>query len=123
MWQGNGDAYRHAYWSALMTNHISRDFAYQAGYPHEGYSHGDSLSSLDVKMDIENNYRGRIDGTTWSSSSNASLGTKIADTISAGSPKVRIRTHTTGTPAEYIDGVPTKYTGKFVPTSDGGRVK
>jgi|HigsolmetaAR206D_1030411.scaffolds.fasta_scaffold00160_21 hypothetical protein len=122
LWQGNGDAFRHAYWSALMTKHINRDFAYEAGYAHEGYKTGsyDDIKSLDVKMDIKNNYSGRILGTKYKSKSDNYIAEKVADEVSKGN-MVRIRTYTSGKPTDYIDGVPTKYMGKFVPTSDGGR--
>ncbi|MEK5521243.1 DUF6973 domain-containing protein [Heyndrickxia sp. FSL W8-0423] len=123
LWQGNGDAYRHAFWSALMTVHIDRDFAYEAGYAHEGYKPGASIKSLDVKMDILNNYSGRKDGTYGEGKkySDKQLAEYILDTVSAGK-KVRIRTYTSGKADDYLDGVPTKYTGKYVPTTDGGRV-
>lgn len=66
-WQGNGDAYRHALWSALMNNHIDKDFAYQESYAHEGYDVGtySKISDLDVKMDLENNHRGRDLGDVY----------------------------------------------------------
>ncbi|SDC73316.1 DUF6973 domain-containing protein [Shouchella lonarensis] len=120
--QGNGDAYRHAYWSALMTKHIGRNLAWRFGYAHEGHDTGTyhSISSLDDKMDLRNNHLGRIDGTNWKKHSDKTIGNKIADSISKGK-KVRIRTWTSKKTNDKKDGVPTNYVGKFVPTSKGGR--
>ncbi|MGM0864553.1 MAG: DUF6973 domain-containing protein [Bacillota bacterium] len=121
LWQGNGDAYRHAFWSALMTKHIGRTFAYEAGYAHEGLKTGAATSSLDKKMDISNNYQGRIDGTNKNSLSDLQLAEYILDSVSDGD-KVRIRVQTSVNYTDIILGVHTKYTGKFVPTSNGGRL-
>ncbi|MCS1351702.1 DUF6973 domain-containing protein [Mechercharimyces sp. CAU 1602] len=122
LWQGNGDAFRHAYWCALMTKHISRTFAWKMGYAHEGYATGtyDKIGNLDSKMDVRNNHLGRIDGTNYKKYKDGVIADKIADSVSSGK-KVRIRTYTKTRPAEWMGGVPTKYQGKFVKTSDGGR--
>ncbi len=122
-WQGNGDAFRHAYWSALMTKHIDRDYAYDAGLAHEGLERGYSFSaqSDDVKMDISNNYAGRILGDDNSSLSDTKLANLIRDEVSAGNLE-RIRTYTSNSSLMdcKLNGVMTKYVGYYVPTSDGG---
>lgn len=122
-WQGNGDAFRHAYWSALMTKKIDRDFAYEAGLAHEGLSKGYSFSEQvdDTKMDISNNYSGRILGDDNSSESDGDLAKIIKKACSKGKLK-RVRTYTskTGDNTGYIDNVLTKYVGYYVATTDGG---
>ncbi len=122
-WQGNGDAFRHAYWSALMTKHIDRDFAYDAGLAHEGLKRGYNFDSQgdDNKMDISNNYSGRILGDNNKSKSDDQIANIIKNEVIKGNLK-RIRTYTS-VPSYvdcYIDGVPTKYVGYYEPTSDGG---
>lgn len=120
--QGNGDAYRHAYWSALMTKHISKKFAQQAGYAHEGYAVGsyNSIKNLDVKMDISNNTKGRNDASNNKSLSDSQLANYIEKSVDNGK-KVRIRTYTTSSKGEKIAGVRTKLLDHFVPTSNGGK--
>lgn len=93
--QDNGDAFRHAYWSALMTKHIDRDFAYEMGYAHEGYKPGDKISDLDTNMDISNNYAGRKDGTKKKKSSDKNIAKYIKKSVSEGKKK-RIRVKTSG---------------------------
>lgn len=120
LWQGNGDAYRHALWNAIMTKNISRDWAYQVGYAHENLKPGEKAPDLDTKMDITNNYRGRLDGTTYKDYNDVQLTQIVADTVSKGK-KVRIRTYTSGKADRVLDGVKTKYVNKFVETTSGGR--
>lgn len=123
LWQGNGDAFRHAYWSALMTKNIDRDYAYDAGLAHEGLQRGYSFDSQpdDTKMDISNNYSGRILGDENSSLSDNQLATLIKNQVSAGNLK-RIRTYTSNTALMdcQLYGVMTRYVGYYVATSDGG---
>lgn len=123
LWQGNGDAFRHAYWSALMTKHIDRDFAYDAGLAHEGLKRGYNFDSQgdDAKMDISNNYSGRILGDANKSKSDDQIANIIKNEVTNGNLK-RIRSYTS-VPSYvdcYIDGVPTKYEGYYVSTSGGG---
>lgn len=123
LWQGNGDAFRHAYWSALMTKHIDRDFAYDAGLAHEGLKRGYNFSSQseDSKMDISNNYSGRILGDENKTKSDNQIANIIKNETTKGNLK-RIRTYTSvpGYVDCYIDGIPTKYVGYYEPTSAGG---
>ncbi|MGV3272932.1 hypothetical protein CHH79_13220 [Bacillus siamensis] len=120
LWQGNGDAYRHALWNALMTKNIGRDWAYQVGYAHENLKPGAKAPDLDTEMDITNNYRGRLDGTTYKKYNDVQLTQIVANTVSDGK-KVRIRTYTSGKADRILAGVKTKYVGKLVKTTSGGR--
>lgn len=122
LWQGNGDAYRHAYWSALMTKHTTKTFAQQAGYAHEGYAVGsyNSIKDLDVKMDISNNTKGRTDASNNKSYSDSQLANYIEKSVDNGK-KVRIRAHTTSSSGQLISGVRTKLYDHFVPTSNAGK--
>lgn len=124
LWQGNGDAFRHAYWSALMTKHISKDFAYKARYAHEGYKVGtyDDIKDLDAKMDIRNNHLGRNYGSSNKSKSDTSISNGLVKKVTAGD-FVRIRSHTTSKNHEIVDGVKTSYKGKFIKTTSGGNIK
>lgn len=125
-YQGNGDAFRHAYWSALMTKKIDRAFAYDAGLAHEGLTEDYDFDkqSEDHKMDISNNYSGRKLGTKYSDLSDAKLADKVKDYCSNGNLK-RIRTYTSQSPkknkkVEVFDGINTLYVGYYVETTDGG---
>lgn len=123
LWQENGDAYRHAYWSALMTKKINRNFAYLAGLAHEGLTKGYNFNkqSDDKKMDIANNYSGRKIGTDYASSSDSKIASKVLSKCKKGGLK-RIRTYTSSSSKcdEVIDGVMTNYVGYYVSTSKGG---
>lgn len=126
-WQGNGDAFRHSYWSALMNNNLGKDFAYKESYAHEGYTTGSysKISNLDVKMDIENNHRGRDLGDVYKSNgySETEMATGILSNVYNGK-LVRIRKGTKST--KYDKAFYSKYDHKtvlmdyFIPTSDGG---
>ncbi len=124
LWQGNGDAYRHAYWSALMTKHISRDFAYDMGLAHEGLTRNYTFSSQnsDKKMDISNNYYGRKKGTSLKGYSDSYIGKNIADNVSNGNLK-RIRLYSSGgsTCDKVYQGICTNEVGYYHKTSNGGR--
>lgn len=122
LWQGNGDAYRHAYWSALMTKHTTKTFAQQAGYAHEGYAVGsyDSIKDLDVKMDLSNNTKGRNDASDNTSLSDAELANYIEKSVDNGK-KVRIRAKTSSSTGELRAGVRTKLYDHFIATSSAGK--
>lgn len=124
LWQGNGDAFRHAYWSALMTKKISKDFAWKAGLAHEGLDTDYEWSDLDddAKMDVNNNYRGRQIGENNSSKKDSELKKMMITQCSNGGLK-RIRTYTkekSGKNVAKICGKYTKYVGYYVKTTDGG---
>lgn len=123
LWQGNGDAYRHAYWSALMTKKIDRDFAYDVGLAHEGLKSGYNFDkqNADTKMDISNNYSGRKIGTSNSSKSDSTISSVVKSNCSNGKLK-RIRTYTSSAAKndKIINGVMTNYVGYYVATTSGG---
>lgn len=125
LYQGNGDACRHAYWSALMTKDIDRDFAYDVGLAHEGLTRNYSFSGLDAdsKMDVSNNYSGRKLGSSMSTATDNQLAYAVVDNVNCGNLK-RIRTYTSKSSEndKTIDNVMTKYVGYYVVTSSGGYI-
>ena len=56
LYLGNGDAFRHAYWNALMANGYGVAFAKTIADNHERYNPGSALAN---EMDIYNNEQGR----------------------------------------------------------------
>ncbi|GEM_PF-2757036 len=121
--QGNGDAFRHAYWSALMTKHIDRDFAYQMGYAHEGYKPGTKVNNLDTNMDISNNYAGRKDGTKKKKSSDKKIASYIKTSVKEGKKKrIRIITKKKSYDKKFynLTGAKTRITKNFVKTDKTG---
>jgi hypothetical protein len=56
---GQGDAYRHCYWSGLMTHHIGSGNALFVGENHEAFSF---TTQEEYEMDTYNNKQGRIAG-------------------------------------------------------------
>lgn len=122
-WQGNGDAYRHAYWSALMTKNIDENFAWKAGLAHERLKPGYEFDKQndDTKMDIMNNYIGRQLGEVCSSKTDKNLATMMAKICSSGRlRRIRVYSKNKVTNCEKIGGVWMKYVGYYVKTSDGG---
>lgn len=115
--EGNGDACRHALWSALMTKRISRDFAYDAGLAHEGLTREYIFNFQDDsrKMDISNNYSGRILGTTYAYYSEDFIKRQVVLEVNRGNMK-RIRVYSSGS-GEHIR---TRSVGYYVETSNGG---
>ena len=74
------------------------------------------------KMDVSNNYSGRIIGSDNSSKSDSSLATVVKNSVSNGNLK-RIRTYTSKTSGKNVRklyGVYTEYVGYFVKTTSGG---
>ena len=125
-WQGNGDAFRHAAWSALMTKNIDRTFAYKAGLAHEGLdtNYNWDKQNYDTKMDISNNYAGRDIGDSNSSDSDKELLKKVKEQTKNGNLKrIRMYTSSNNKNDRTIDGVMTNYVGYYVPTSNGGLLK
>lgn len=127
LWQGNGDAFRHAYWSALMTIHIDKDFAYKESYAHEGYELGtySKIKDIDTKMDLENNHRGRDLGDIYAASSfnDREVAACILQSVLSGK-LVRIRKKTTSSNYDkkfYDDyGEKTIKMTYFIQTNKGG---
>lgn len=125
LYQGNGDACRHTYWSALMTRDIDKDFAYDAGLAHEGLKRGYAFSLLDAdtKMDVSNNYSGRTLGTSMAGTTDTQLSAAVSDNVNCGNLKrIRVYTSNSSENSQTIAGVMTKYVGYYVATSSGGYI-
>ena len=127
LWQGNGDAYRHAYWSALMNNNIGKDFAYKESYAHEGYDVGtyNQINDLDVKMDIENNHRGRDLGDIYQANglSNEQIGYCVLEnTVAGGLVRIRKATQSSDYNVSFYNSFnkKTELMNRFIQTTDGG---
>lgn len=54
LYQGNGDAFRHSLWNALMAKDLGASYAKQWGDAHEY-----GQSGIDPEMDLYNNAKGR----------------------------------------------------------------
>ncbi len=80
LWQYNGDAFRHAYWNALMTKSIGKKYAEKFATAHESTS----PDGLDKTMDLTNNRIGRDYGENNKKKSEAELAIIIRDAVSAG---------------------------------------
>lgn len=126
LWQGNGDAHRHAYWSALMTRETTENFAWKAGLAHEGLEQGYKFEKQDddTKMDIQNNYSGRMLGQKYPSKSDDYMSVFIKNICSSGGLKrIRIYTDKKSKNDKTISGTMTQYVGYYVKTTDGGLKK
>lgn len=126
LYQGNGDAFRHGYWSALLTKRIGRDWAYEIGLAHEGLSKSYQFNKQedDTKMDISNNYLGRVDGDKYINYTDEVIRDIIIIHVKNGNYK-RIREYSsknTGT-ANKFNGVYTRYRGYYIKTTKGGCTK
>lgn len=121
--QGNGDAFRHAYWSALMTKKIGADFAYQAGLAHENVLKGYDFSKLsdDSKMDISNNFRGRKYGKKYANKSDKYLLRVVKKACTKGRLKrIRVKTEGKEWSDKTIANVKTTYKGYYVKSNSEG---
>lgn len=76
LYNGNGDAFRHAYWNALMVKSISAKYAKYFADAHE-YG-ADNQPALEKQMDLHNNRLGRYIGDTSSSAK------KVKEAITGG---------------------------------------
>jgi cbb3-type cytochrome oxidase subunit 3 len=97
-WLDSTDAFRHAYWNALMEKRISKthyvnigtwDFpwyvAIQVDFPKLfADAHEDGQTGLDPEMDLLNNAIGRGDAVTFSYLNEAQLATQIMTRVSFG---------------------------------------
>lgn len=80
LYLGNGDAFRHAYWNALMVKRCGIEFAQQMATAHES----DTPEGLDKQMDLRNNAYGRWDGEKHINLSDEELAIKIRDLVTDG---------------------------------------
>ncbi|GAB4498807.1 MAG: hypothetical protein OHK0052_12750 [Anaerolineales bacterium] len=74
------DAFRHAYWNALMTKYSSKDFAEQVGTAHEFAS----TKSLAKTMDLHNNEIGREIGEIYKDRSDDEIADAIQHQLDKG---------------------------------------
>lgn len=68
-WKGNGDAFRHAYWNALMVKTIGAELAEKFATAHEA----SSPAGTEKTMDLQNNYYGRVYGNVYKTQSDDAL--------------------------------------------------
>lgn len=126
LYMGNGDAFRHAYWSALMTKKTSRDFAYKAGLAHEGLTPDYKWNKRtdDQKMDISNNYSGRIVGDSMKNSKDKKICKRLKDDCTNGKLKRILQYVGKKQKGAYVQGgVWVKKVPYYKPTNDGGLKK
>ncbi len=97
-WLNNADAFRHAYWNALMERRISKEYHINTGtadmpiyltvtidFAKEfADAHEYGSSGIDCEMDLKNNAMGRSDGATYLNLNDHQLASKIVERISFG---------------------------------------
>ena len=93
---GNGDAFRHCYWSALLGRDIGADNAKTFTTAHEGYS---ANPEGERAMDLHNNGVGIGIGAANSSSTDAELANLCAVALANG--KLMIAPPSPGAPYPY----------------------
>jgi len=94
---GRGDAFRHAYWSALMTREVGLQMARQYGYAHEAVPPGDGVQRVIVgsgemltqpkrerEMDQFNNAAGRTIGETNKDDDDRALADLVDQALKSG---------------------------------------
>ncbi len=79
------DAFRHAYWNALMVRHIDYTWANRWATAHEYYSSG-----LPKTMDLWNNYKGRQIGNNNPYASDNTLSDKVVIDLNSGNQLKKI---------------------------------
>jgi len=82
---GNGDAFRHAYWNVLMVKHIDYDWAYRWATAHEEGAL--DQPPLEKEMDLYNNLVGRVIGNNNKTKSDADLADIIQTSVRNGEMK------------------------------------
>ena len=97
----NANAFKHAYWNALMVDWIGVDLAKEFADAHEY-----GQISLSSDMDKENNEQGREDGVTYKTLNDDDLALKIMERVSEGNywrieNDVLVATDETGVLPEY----------------------
>lgn len=97
-WLNNADAFRHAFWNALMEKRISKDYSVNTGtLENPNYeiiqidfaklfadAHEYGNTGVDSEMDLKNNAIGRSDGSLFGGLSENELAFKIMERISLG---------------------------------------
>lgn len=80
LYQGNGDAFRHVYWNALMTIEIGASWAESFATAHES----ETADGIDKTMDLNNNASGRNAGATYSDLNEDDLAEQIKTNVTNG---------------------------------------
>lgn len=97
-WLNNADAFRHAYWNALMERRISKEVWINTGTPDAPYyvmihvdfakefsdAHEYGNTGIDPEMDLRNNALGRSDAVTYKELDENQLALKIVERIAYG---------------------------------------
>lgn len=78
---GHNDAFRHAYWNALMTDRFGEDFASAMGTAHEGVPGNPGAREA---MDLYNNEVGRRIARDNPDASDSELADKVAEAVTNG---------------------------------------
>jgi hypothetical protein len=82
---GTGDAFRHAYWNAMLSARFGQSWTKCFTTAHEGGVDGDELLRLEETMDLYNNQVGRQIAFAHPNATEAELQAYIQDAISRGS--------------------------------------
>lgn len=82
----NGDAFRHAYWNAMMVKHIDYSWAYDWATAHEEGAEGQP--AIEGKMDLYNNMMGRLIGNANKSKSDEEIADIIQEAVRNGEMKI-----------------------------------
>lgn len=80
---GRGDAFRHTYWSALMTKHVGESLARKYGYAHEAEAPQDQPRN-EREMDQHNNAVGRSIGVENPTASDNVLADAVEQALDSG---------------------------------------
>ena len=75
------DAFRHAYWNALMVKHIDNSWAYRWATAHEEGGDGEPIEN---EMDLWNNEKGRLIATNNPYDTDSELSDKVMDALNDG---------------------------------------
>jgi hypothetical protein len=79
------NAFRHAYWNALMVKRVGYSWAYKWATAHETGAKGQP--ALEKEMDLFNNREGRFIGNKYSKKSDQVLSNKVYDAVKKGKLK------------------------------------
>ena len=81
------DAFRHAYWNALMVKHIDYTWAYRWATAHEEGGGGEPIEN---EMDLWNNDKGRNIADNNPYASDSTLSDKVIDALNSGNQLKKI---------------------------------
>ena len=99
---GPGDAFRHAYWSALMTRELGLATAKYVGDQHENLAGGNDPKK--EAMDLHNNHLGRQIALKHPKGSGGVLAAACARAVKQGGAKIILKTKAEARRAERRQG-------------------